>query len=233
MTGLEDRAMYWTVAEAVAWICARRHERVEALADPATPRAIQAVMTDYAPMGFIPPKNEDGSTAGRGYDFIHPDYVGMLPYQALRDLFEKEGRRGRVRIGGLRGRGDSFEQIPPIELIDLSFRLVPGHPVSPMGLWSRSRGEMAWSQVQVSRDDVMRAWPPRAGRVVKTAAAELAILEHLQRVMPPEAPLTKETAWARCQKEVRGAYKEAFERAWKRLPADRKRARGQHGPRAQ
>lgn len=229
MTSRDDGA-YWTVAEAVVWACTRKLERVEALAHPAAPAAVGIAMIKYAPMGFIP-MNDDGSPAGEPRMAIHADYVGILPHVALRDLI-KEGRRGRIRAEGKRCGADRYEQIRPIEFVELDFRLVPGHPGAPIGLWSKSRAGMAWTEVQVAREDVMRMWPPQSSHAAKTAAAEHAIVEHLRKLMRPEAPLTKPEAKARCLDEVPGAYPEAFEKAWKKLPPERKRGRGKHGPRA-
>ena len=79
--------------------------------------------------------------------------------------------------------------VPAIELNDLIFRLVPGHPVAPVGLWSRSqRDTLVWRSPQFLRADVIRLWPARN---TKTTAVRSAILEHLREIMTPEAPLTK------------------------------------------
>jgi hypothetical protein len=77
-----------------------------------------------------------------------------------------------------------------------------------------------------------REQPQRPSQGLKKRTAERAILQRLMEIMVPDAPLIKSEAWDRCEKEVPGAYLEAFKKAWKLLPSERKRGRGKHGPRA-
>jgi hypothetical protein len=66
----------------------------------------------------------------------------------------------------IRCEGSSDEQIPvpPVELNDLIFLLVPEHPVAPVGLWSRSRRDtLVWRSPPFLRANGMR-WPSELGR---------------------------------------------------------------------
>ena len=122
----------------------------------------------------------------------------------------------------------SNEQIPvPLaELNDLEIRITPGHPVAPVGLWSRSCGTLVWRSPQFFRADVVAAWPARKS---KTAAVFTAVRRHLREIMSPEAPLTKLEAQRRCLAEVPNAYPAAFKKAWAELDPSCKRGRGKHG----
>jgi hypothetical protein len=109
-------------------------------------------------------------------------------------------------------------------------RLAPGHPVAPVGLWSRSRRDtLVWRSPQFLRADVIRLWPAEK---TKPAAVRSAILQHLREIMTPGAPLTKLEALQRCLAEVPNAYPGAFKKAWSELEPSRKRGRGKHGRRA-
>jgi len=138
---------------------------------------------------------------------------------------------GRVQMTATRCDRNCNEQIPvPLTALnDLEFRIVPGHRVAPVGLWSRLRDVLVWRSPQFLSADVMRAWPARN---TKTAAVSSAILRHLRGITTPEAPLTKLEAQRRCMAEVPNAYLEAFRQAWAELDPSCKRGRGKHGPRA-
>ena len=123
---------------------------------------------------------------------------------------------------------DEQDPVPPTELNDLTFRLHPNLRGASVGLWSRSRDVLVWRSPQFSRADVIGIWP---GRNRKTAAASVAILRHLRKISPPQAPLTKPDAEQRCMAEVPNAYPEAFKKAWADLDPTYKRGRGKHGPR--
>jgi hypothetical protein len=148
---------------------------------------------------------------------------------ALDDILRKV-QSGRVRMTGIRCNGNSRGQmtVPLAELNDLHFRIVPGHPVAPVGLWSRSRGILIWRSPQFLSADVISAWPARDQ---KQATVSNAILDRLQEIMKPEAPLTKVEARRRCLAEVAKTYPAAFEKAWAKLDASCKRGRGKHGRR--
>jgi hypothetical protein len=136
----------------------------------------------------------------------------------------------RVRMTAIRCDGNSNKQIPvpSSELNDLEFRIT-GHRVTPVGLWSRSRGVLVWRSPQFLSADVVRTWPAPN---TKTAAVVIAMLHYLREIMIPEAPLTKREALERCTAEVPNAYPEAFKRAWAKLDSSCKRTRGKHGRRA-
>ena len=155
--------------------------------------------------------------------------VPMPPDAALDDV-QRKLRSGCLSLTAIRHGRDSDEQIPvpPAELNDLEFRFIPGHQIASTGLWSRSRGLLAWASPQFLRSDVIHSWPARN---TKIAAVTGAILRHLRKIMIPEAPLTKPEAQRRCMAEVSNAYPEAFKKAWEKLDPSCKRGRGKHGPR--
>jgi hypothetical protein len=119
--------------------------------------------------------------------------------------------------------------VPSAELNDLVFRFIPDHPIAPVGLWLRSRRLVAWGSPQFLRSDIVRVW---AARNKKTAAASVAILRHLRKIMTPEAPLIKSEAQRRSMAEVPNGYPAAFKKAWMQLEPSLKRGRGKHGSRA-
>jgi NAD(P)-dependent dehydrogenase (short-subunit alcohol dehydrogenase family) len=113
------------------------------------------------------------------------------------------------------------------DALDLEIRITLSDP--PVELRSRSRRAVAGHSPWVSSADVMRMWPARA---LKTIAATGAILRHLRTISTPEQPLTRDEALDRCLADVPNAYPGAFKRAWRDLERNRKRRRGQHGPRS-
>ena len=231
-----DQKTYWGLGEIVMWIRTRDHERVAAMAGLSEEEAmVRAMFTDKARRSLpgLPATNSDDRDAaapqsdGKSSLIGGPSIIG--PSQALDDLHRKVHNR-RVPMTAIRCDGSSDEQIPvpPVELNDLDFRLVPGLRVAPVGLWSRSRGTLVWRSPQFLRANGMRVWPARN---TKTAAVCGAILRHLREIMPVEPPLTKLEAQRRCLAEIPNAYLEAFKQAWAELDSSCKRGRGKHGPR--
>jgi len=239
-TSGEDHKTYWGTGEIIMWIRTRNEERVAAMSGLSETEAmalalfIHRVQKDPRPLARFQTLISDGDCLtgaphGKGMPF-HIDEPGMMdPRQASDDL-ERKGRSGRVQITAIRCNGSSDEQtpVPPVELNDLIFQFVPNHPVAPVALWSRSRGELVWRAPQFRRVNALRVWPARNA---KTAAVSGAILRHLRKIMIPESPLTKLEAHQRCLAEVPNAYPEAFNKAWAKLEASYKRGRGKHGPR--
>jgi hypothetical protein len=258
MTGAMDQKTYWGLGEIVMWIRTRDYERVAAMSDLSEEDAMAlAMFTDRARLSEkeamalavfpdkarfdlrpLPDLTATNSDAGReaaapqgherSSDIGGP--IPMPPDQALDDLHRKVHSR-RVPMTAIKCDGNSDEQIPvpPVELNDLIFLLVPGHPVAPVGLWSRSRRDtLVWRSPQFLRTIGVRVWPARNR---KTAAVYGATLRHLREIMTPEAPLTKREAQRRCLTEVPNAYLEAFKKAWAELEPSCKRGRGKHGPR--
>jgi len=258
MTSAAGQKTYWGLGEIVMWIRTRDHERVAAISDLSEEDAmVLAMFTDMArlseqeamvlavvadksrsdlrPLPGLTATNSDADrdTAapqvhGKSSDIGEP--IPMPPDQALDDLHRKVHSR-RVPMTAIKCDGSSDEQIPlpPVDLHDLIFLLVPKHPVAPVGLWSRSRrNTLVWRSPQFLRTNAVRVW---RARNTKTAAVYGAILRHLREIMTPDAPLTKREAQRRCLAEVRNAYLEAFKKAWGELEPSCKRGRGKHGPR--
>jgi hypothetical protein len=258
MTSAAGQKTYWGLGEIVMWIRTRDHKRVAAISDLSEEDAmVLAMFTDMArlseqeamvlavvadksrsdlrPLPGLTATNsdDDRDTAapqvhGKSSDIGEP--IPMPPDQALDDLHRKVHSR-RVPMTAIKCDGSSDEQIPvpPVDLHDLIFLLVPGHPVAPVGLWSRSRrNTLVWRSPQFLSTAGVRVWPARN---TKTAAVYGAILRHLREIVTPEAPLTKREAQRRCLAEVHNAYPEAFKKVWTVLEPSCKRGRGKHGPR--
>jgi hypothetical protein len=233
MIGAVDKKTYWDLADTVMWICTRDEQRVAAMWDMNENDKLSLALSQMrVPRAIRSRPGPSGSNLGADWGPAAPQGDGRPSSQGLLDLgiLLRKVHSGRVRMTAIRFDGTSEHQIavPLAELNDLSFRVVPGHPVEPAGLWSRSRGILVWRAPQFLRVDVVSAWPAPN---TKTAAVSVAILRHLREIMTPEAPLTKVEAQRRCLAEVTNAYPEAFKKAWAELDPSRKRARGKHGPR--
>jgi hypothetical protein len=223
------------------WIRTRDHEQVAAMSDMSEENAMALAMfgfkarLDLRSLPGLPATNSDtdrdaATSPGNGKSSQIGGPIIMGSHQALDDVLRKVRSR-RVPMTAIKCDGSSDEQIPvpPVELNDLIFRLVPEHPVAPVGLWSRSRRDtLVWRSPQFLRANGMRVWP---GRNTKTVAVSGAILRRLREIMTPEAPFTKLEAQRRCLAEVPNAYLEAFKQAWAELDSSCKRGRGKHGPR--
>jgi hypothetical protein len=238
MTSAGDQKTYWGLFETVRWICTRDQERVAAMwnmseEDAMAPALFSAPQWYLRSLQGLPETNSDADSEAAAPQDSKPriDRPFMMdPSQAQDDLLRKL-QSGRFRMTAIRcgGRSDEPTPVPLVKLNDLMIRLTPGHPVAPVGLWSRSeRDTLVWRSPQFLRADVIRLWPARN---TKTAAVGGAILRHLRQIMIPEAPLTKVEAQQRCLADVPGAYPGAFKEAWSELEPSRKRGRGKHGRR--
>ena len=228
-----DAKTYWDLGDTVMWICTRDEQRVAAMWDMNENDKLSLALFGMRVRRDIrSPPGPSGSNLGAGWGPAAPQGNDRPSGEGLEDLGDvlRKVHSGHVRMTAIRCDGASDRQIavPLAELNDLSFRLIPGHAVAPVGLWSRWRDILVWRAPQFLRVDVVRAWPARN---TKTAAVSVAILRHLREIMTPEAPLTKVEAQRRCLAEVTNAYPEAFKKAWAELDPSRKRARGKHGPR--
>jgi hypothetical protein len=151
--------------------------------------------------------------------------------QSLNYLLQQVRIR-RIRMEAIKCDRYRVKPVPvsPADLNGLEFRVTLDHRVAKVGLWSRSRNELMWRSPKFLRADIIRVWPARKKKLAEVS--EL-ILRHLRTIMSPAAPLTRADAQWRCLAEVRGAYPEAFKKAWGILDPSSKRARGQSGDRTQ
>jgi hypothetical protein len=230
VTSSPDRKKYWDLLETLRWIQMRDERMVAEIWDWSDDaRMALAIIGMKVEREICSPP--EGSDINRRPVLARAEAQddGRPAPSALDDILRKV-HSGRVRMTGIRCNGKSRSQmtVPQAELNDLHFRLVPGHPVAPVGLWSRSRGILLWRSPQFLSRDVMSAWPARD---LKPAPVSTAILDRLQEIMKPEAPLTKVEARERCLTEVPKAYPAAFEKAWAKLDPSCKRGRGKHGRR--
>lgn len=229
MTSEVDRKTYWDLFETIRWVQTRDEGRVAAIWDWSDDERM-AVALDGMKVPFVV-RSPPWPSTDRGADCVPARSQGSAR-SATHPVDEilRKVQSGRVRMTAIRCDGTSPDQItmPLAELNDLQIRLIPGHPVAPVGLWSRLRGTRLWRSPQFLSVDVIAEWPARNP---KTAPLSNAILRHLHEIMTPEAPLTKVEAQRRCLAEVPQAYPQAFKRAWAALEPSRKRGRGKHGPR--
>lgn len=231
MTSSVDRKKYWDLLETLRWIQKRDEQMVAEMRDWSDEdRMARPVIGMRVPRVLRSPP--EGSDIKRRPDLAGAEAQGgdRSAPSALDDVLKKV-ESGRVRMTAIRCTGASPSQmtVPLAELNDLHFRLIPGHEVAPVGLWSRWRGILLWRSPQFLSADVMSAWPARN---LKPASVSNAILRRLQEIMKPEAALAKLEARKRCLAEVPNAYPAAFEKAWARLDPSCKRGRGKHGRRS-
>jgi hypothetical protein len=241
MTSAVDQKTFWGLGEMVMWIRTRDHERVVALSDLSELEAMVQAMFAFKPRfdpGSLTRFSGADCNAGcvatapqsgrQSSDIDEPVMMGWG--EAVDDLFRKVHSR-RVLMTAIRWGGSSNGQVqvPPAELNDLAFRLLPDYRVAPVGLWSRSLDTLCWRSPQFLRANGICEWPAQS---TKTVAVSRAILRHLREIMTAEAPLTKLAAQQRCMTEVPNAYPGAFKKAWGELEPSCKRGRGKRGPRA-
>ena len=164
MTRAVDQKTYWSLGEIVMWIRTRGHERVAAMSDLSEEDAMAlAMFTDIArldlrPLPGLTATNSDAdreaaAPRGHGKSSDIGGSIPMPPDQALHDL-HRNVHNHRVPMTAIKCDGISDEQIPvpPVELNDLIFLLVPRHPVASVGLWSRSRRDtLVWRSPQFLR----------------------------------------------------------------------------------
>lgn len=143
MTSAGDQKTYWGLLETVRWICTRDQERVAALwnmsEEDAMASALLAGWPHWYPRWFLgpPETNSDADGAATTPQDSKPRVdqpFMMTPNRALEDLLRKL-QSSRLLMTAIRCGGRNHEQapVPAIELNDLIFRLVPGHPVAPAG----------------------------------------------------------------------------------------------------
>jgi hypothetical protein len=230
MTSDADRKTYWDLLETLRWIGTRDEQRVAAMWDWSDDEKMAVALFGVkVQRGIRSLPGPSGSNRGADLDPAAPQGDEKTPIRVLDEVLRKV-QSGRVRMTAINCDGSSEEQtpVPLVELNDLRPRLVPGHPVASVGLWSRLRNSLVWKWPQFLRGDVVGAWPARN---TKTAAVSGAILRHLRKIMTSDPPLTRSEALKRCLAEVPNAYPAAFKKAWADLEPGYKRGRGKHGPR--
>ena len=240
MTAAADRKMYWDLLETLQWIGTRNEGRTRAMGDinenNRTPLAMFTAEGALNPHPLLLLANYD-LTSDResvawpaGRKSLEANESGMIgPGQVLNYLLQQVRRR-RIRMTAIKCDRYRVKQIPvaPAELDDLEFRITSDHRLTKIGLWSNSRATLMWRSPQFLRGDIIRVWPARKK---KSAAVSGVILQHLQTITTPAAPLARADAQRRCLAEVPDAFPEAFKKAWAILDPSHKRARGRHASR--
>jgi hypothetical protein len=237
-----DRNMYWDLVETLQWIGTRDEGRTTAMGDinenNRTPRVMFTAEAALNPHPLLLLANYDFASdcepvawpAGR--KSLEANESGTIgPGQALNYLLQQVRRR-RIRMTAIKCDRYRVKQVPvpSAELDDLEFRITSNHRLTKVGLWSCSRNTLMWRSPQFLRRDIIRMWPARKK---KSAAVSGLILQYLQTITTPAAPLTRADAQRRCLAEVPDAFPEAFKKAWAILDPSHKRAHGRHGDRTQ
>jgi hypothetical protein len=228
MTSAVDQKTYWSLLETVRWMCTRDQERVAEMRNMSEEDGIAPALFGGWPQWYLrslqglPETNSDADGAAAAPQASKPrvDRPFMMdPSLALDDLLRKL-QSTRLQMIAIRCGERSGEPtvVPPVELNDLMVRLAPGHPVAPVGLWSRSRRDtLVWRSPQFLRADVILLWPAEK---TKPAAVRSAILQHLREIMTPGAPLTKlqaqHGAWPKCRVPTLGPLRR-HGRSWNPL----------------
>ena len=217
---------FWTIGQAIAWICTRDNMVVRDIPAPAPLEAFRGQMLRFAQGGRqvkIPriPANGDPPRTHRniagGKFSSSGDASQALQSAMLSGVITTVARD--VATG-------TWGPICPAERLDLEFRVFED-PDYPYGFRSRTQNLNRYVTPLVSRLEIQRLWP--APVLPRTVAAEGRIFEHLLQITAT-AKLTKNEARERC-KQIDGFFGRAFDRAWAQIPAGVKPGRGQHGPR--
>ena len=229
MTSEVDSKRYWDLFETIRWVQTRDKGLVAAIWDWSDDERMAVALSGMKVPLVLRSRPSPGTNHGADFaPAASTDSSGPAIHPI--DEILRKVQSGRIRMTAIKCDGTSTGQsiVPLAELNDLQIRLMPGHPVAPVGLWSRLRGTRLWRSPQFLSIEVIAEWPARSRR---TAPVSNAILRYLHEIMPPEAPLTKGEAQRRCLAEVPQAYPQAFNKAWAALEPSRKRGRGKHGPR--
>jgi hypothetical protein len=115
----------------------------------------------------------------------------------------------------------------PHEAKDSVFQIHPDDPKQPFGYWSKTTGECRGLEPRFRRDQIVRLVRP--ARLRQTMDAEDHLLALLMN-MTANGPVAKDDARELCSADPE-YWARGFERAWKRIPPERKLRRGQHGAR--
>jgi len=121
-----------------------------------------------------------------------------------------------------------YVEIPSEEMDDLVLQIHPDDPSRPFGFWSKSTGACRYLNPCFSKKEIAGA--ARASRRGPNIAAEQRLYVRLLEVAA-NGPVTKHRARELCGVDP-DFWARGFERVWKKLPSERKYARGKHGPRA-
>ena len=161
VTSSADRKKYWDLLETLRWIDKRDEQMVAEIWEWSDDDRM-AIAVLGMKVRWVLRSAPEGSDINRRPDLVRAEAQGdggPAP-SALEDVLRKV-HSGRVRMTGIRCNGNSGRQVtvPLAELNDLHFRLIPGHEVAPVGLWSRSRGILLWRSPQFLSADVISAWP--------------------------------------------------------------------------
>jgi hypothetical protein len=235
-----DHKMYWDLLETLQWIGTREEARISAEGDinekNQTPLAMftaEAVSGSHplsllAKYEFTADCEPAAWRAGR--KSLNANEAGVRgPSQTLNYLLRQVHNR-RIRMTAIKCDRYRVKQVPvpPAELSDLEFRITSDHQLAKVGLWSLSRNTLMWRSPQFLRADIIRVWPVRRKNSVAVSGV---ILQHLQTIMGPAAPLTRADALQQCLAEVPDAHPAAFKKAWAMLDPSCKRGRGRRGAR--
>lgn len=218
-------ADYWTLAQAVAWVCTRNRASVEAISEPLSGPALQTQLLKFlAGQKRIVRKFSSGQERISLLDVGEGkfDTGGCAIWQLQMAILQ-----GCIRTILRDVRSGSSGEIPGKERIDLEFRIVPDDPIRPYGFWSKKTGECRWIEpLLLTRDLQLLAPAPKQS---PTDDVKRRIYARLLEITA-NGPLKRDDAFEKCE-DVPGSSVRTFGAAWKELPSNRKFGPGKHGPR--
>lgn len=217
--------VFWSLAQAIAWICTRDSATVGGISEPHTIEALKAQLLKYrAGYKCTVRRFSNGTERRRVTDVGHSN--GLTGTDALQ-LLQEAVLGGDIRMIARSVETGARGPIPENERATLVLRIFPDDPIRPYGFYSKHTKECRWIEPLLSSLDVQRLAPVLSRPPTNTA--EHRIYNRLLEITAGRV-LTKPNAKEDCEK-VDGYFRNGFERAWKKLPAERKRRRGDHGPR--
>jgi hypothetical protein len=216
---------YWTLAQAIAWVCTRDEIVAGGLAEPQSLRALQTQLHKY----------RSGEKLHRRVRLNGPAEYSAEPTK--QDNFAcSNAALARLCLAILGGTiltiardtaNGSWGRIAPGERIDLEFRMCPDDRVRPYGFWSKSTGQCRWIEPLLSKLDMQRLWPVPVQSPTNRTAKQ--VRDRLAEVMA-HSKLTKEDARKKCE-SIAGFSVRGFDRAWREFPGGQKFGPGEHGKR--
>jgi hypothetical protein len=219
---------YWTIAQAIVWVCTRDEAVVTAMPAPLSTETLCLQLKYRVGLKYTERKMLGGSTRHWVDLEINPRAPCKFSTGIEAIQFLQAGVLGGfIRTIARDARSGSWGAIPESERTELEFRIRPDDPLPRYGFCSTITGECRWIEPLLSIADVKRLAPLPTQS--PTVAADKRMLDRLLEISVDRRP-TREEALEKCR-DVVGYSGRGFERAWKRLPDSRKRKRGEHGPR--
>jgi hypothetical protein len=222
---LMKKSEYWALAQAIAWVCTQDEKAFHEIKNPDSLEALSTQILKYRQGERVTFRFRVEGPPG-----VHRkplDYSFRESGPGAMDALVQAILSGKIHHLARHAGVGCWAPIPEGERIFLQFRIHPDDPDRPYGFGSKDFGVLKYLTPRLSIQDVKRLYP--APRQAPTILAEHLIGERLLEITAARQ-LTKQQAMDTCN-DVKGYYRSAFERAWRKLPPERKVGRGKHGPR--